>query len=92
MCSGIPRKELTSPQPPPGRVHPEDQAAVADAISRVVVGGPAKTLSYRFLHGSGTWRWLETTWSCIRTTPVGGDTEAEEPRGGAGVRAVRRHA
>jgi diguanylate cyclase (GGDEF)-like protein/PAS domain S-box-containing protein len=64
---GFTPDELTSPKPPPGRVHPEDQSIVADAISRVVIGGPATTLSYRFLHGNGTWRWLETTWSCIRT-------------------------
>jgi diguanylate cyclase (GGDEF)-like protein/PAS domain S-box-containing protein len=69
---GYSPEELTSPEPPAGRVHPEDQAIVADAISRVVIGGPAKTLSYRFLHGSGTWRWLETTWSCIRTTEATG--------------------
>jgi diguanylate cyclase (GGDEF)-like protein/PAS domain S-box-containing protein len=75
---GFSPEELTSPNPPPGRVHPEDQSIVADAISRVVAGGPAKTLSYRFLHGSGTWRWLETTWSCIRATPL-----ASEPAAGA---------
>jgi diguanylate cyclase (GGDEF)-like protein/PAS domain S-box-containing protein len=74
---GFSPEELTSPKPPPGRVHPEDQSIVADAISRVVVGGPAKTLSYRFLHGNGTWRWLETTWSCIRITPDDGEPAAD---------------
>ncbi len=64
---GFAPEELTGPGAPGGRVHPEDEAVVADAISRVVAGGPAKTLAYRFLHGNGTWRWLETTWSCIRT-------------------------
>jgi diguanylate cyclase (GGDEF)-like protein/PAS domain S-box-containing protein len=76
---GFSPEQLTSLTPPPGRVHPEDQSMVADAISRVVVGGPAKTLSYRFLHGNGTWRWLETTWSCIRTSPVdGSDADPDE--------------
>ncbi len=54
-------------------MHPEDQAVVADAISRVVVGGPPKTLSYRFLHGNGSWRWLETTWSAIPMPHRAGD-------------------
>jgi diguanylate cyclase (GGDEF)-like protein/PAS domain S-box-containing protein len=62
---GFDPAELTGPNPPGGRVHPEDEAVVADAISRVVVGGEPKTLSYRFLHGNGSWRWLETTWSAI---------------------------
>jgi diguanylate cyclase (GGDEF)-like protein/PAS domain S-box-containing protein len=70
---GFDPAELTGDDPPGGRVHPEDQAVVADAISRVVVGGPAKTLSYRFLHGNGSWRWLETTWSCIPVTPRPGE-------------------
>jgi diguanylate cyclase (GGDEF)-like protein/PAS domain S-box-containing protein len=70
--------ELTSPKPPPGRVHPEDQSLVADAISRVVIGGPAKTLSYRFLHGNGTWRWLETTWSCIRIGPEPSEPDSDD--------------
>jgi diguanylate cyclase (GGDEF)-like protein/PAS domain S-box-containing protein len=80
---GFSPEELTSSQPPAGRVHPGDQAIVADAISRVVVGGPPATLAYRFLHGSGTWRWLETTWSCIRTSEAAGIVEVlaagEEP-------------
>ncbi len=63
---GFAPEELMGPRPLPGRVHPEDKALVADTLSRVVVGGPAKTHAYRFLHGDGTWRWLETTWSCIR--------------------------
>jgi diguanylate cyclase (GGDEF)-like protein/PAS domain S-box-containing protein len=71
---GFEPDELTGSNPPGGRVHPEDQAVVADAISRVVVGGPPKTLSYRFLHGNGSWRWLETTWSAIPITPRPGDT------------------
>ncbi len=62
---GFEPADLTGPNPPGGRVHPEDEAVVADAISRVVVGGAPKTLSYRFLHGNGSWRWLETTWSAI---------------------------
>ena len=63
---GYEPEELMRIRPPAGRVHPEDEGVVADTISHVVVGGPAKTLSYRFLHGNGSWRWLETTWSCIR--------------------------
>ncbi len=72
--------ELMSVRPPAGRVHPEDQGVVADAITRVSAGGPAKTLSYRFLHGNGSWRWLETTWSCIRSD---GDAGANEVAAGA---------
>ncbi len=70
---GFDPAELTGSNPPGGRVHPEDEAVVADAISRVVVGGPPKTLSYRFLHGNGSWRWLETTWSAIPISPRAGD-------------------
>jgi diguanylate cyclase (GGDEF)-like protein/PAS domain S-box-containing protein len=70
---GFEPAELTGPNPPGGRVHPEDEAVVADAISRVVVGGPPKTLSYRFLHGNGSWRWLETTWSAIPMPRLPGD-------------------
>ena len=68
---GFDPQELTSPLAPGGRVHPEDQAVVADALSRVVAGGPPKTLAYRFLHGNGTWRWLETTWSGIQNDDTG---------------------
>jgi diguanylate cyclase (GGDEF)-like protein/PAS domain S-box-containing protein len=68
---GFEPDELTSPRAPGGRVHPEDQAVVADALSRVVAGGPAKTLSYRFLHGNGSWRWLETTWSGVQNDDTG---------------------
>jgi diguanylate cyclase (GGDEF)-like protein/PAS domain S-box-containing protein len=75
---GFEPDELTGSDPPGGRVHPEDQAVVADAISRVVVGGPPKTLSYRFLHGNGSWRWLETTWSAIPITPGPGDPPSAE--------------
>ena len=75
---GFEPEELTGPNPPGGRVHPEDQSVVADAISRVVVGGPAKTLSYRFLHGNGSWRWLETTWSAIPVAPRPGDPSGYE--------------
>ncbi len=64
--------ELMSVRPPAGRVHPEDEGVVADAITRVSAGGPAKTLSYRFLHGNGSWRWLETTWSSIRADGADG--------------------
>jgi diguanylate cyclase (GGDEF)-like protein/PAS domain S-box-containing protein len=71
---GFEPAELTGSNPPGGRVHPEDQAVVADAISRVVVGGPPKTLSYRFLHGNGSWRWLETTWSAIPIAERPGDS------------------
>jgi diguanylate cyclase (GGDEF)-like protein/PAS domain S-box-containing protein len=74
---GYEPEELMSVRPPEGRVHPEDQGVVADAITRVSAGGPAKTLSYRFLHGNGSWRWLETTWSCIRTDPTEPATEVD---------------
>ncbi len=70
---GFDPADLTGSNPPGGRVHPEDEAVVADAISRVVVGGPPKTLSYRFLHGNGSWRWLETTWSAIPIARCTGD-------------------
>ncbi len=69
---GFEPEELTSPHGPGGRVHPEDQAVVADALSRVEAGGPPKTLAYRFLHGNGDWRWLETTWSAIADDDTGG--------------------
>ncbi len=74
---GFDPEVLTGRKAPAGRVHPEEQAIVADAISRVVVGGPPKTLSYRFLHGNGTWRWLETTWSCVPTGPEADPVEYE---------------
>ena len=69
---GFEPEQLVGPTPVGGRVHPQDTAVVADAISRVVDGGPPKTLSYRFLHGSGSWRWLETTWSAIENGDPGG--------------------
>jgi diguanylate cyclase (GGDEF)-like protein/PAS domain S-box-containing protein len=74
---GFDPAELTGPNPPGGRVHPEDQSVVADAITRVVVGGAPKTLSYRFLHGNGSWRWLETTWSAIPIATHSGEPSGE---------------
>ena len=68
---GFEPDELTSPYAPGGRVHPDDQAVVADTLSRVVDGDPPKTLAYRFLHGNGDWRWLETTWSVIVNSDTG---------------------
>ncbi len=40
-------------------IHSDDRQSVADEIERAVGGGRAFHLSYRLLHRSGEWRWIE---------------------------------
>lgn len=41
------------------RLHPDDQAALADGRWRLAQSEGFATCRYRFLHGSGRWCWLE---------------------------------
>jgi diguanylate cyclase (GGDEF)-like protein/PAS domain S-box-containing protein len=43
-----------------GLVHPEDEPALRQAITKVLAEGQAASLSYRVLHKAGHYLWLET--------------------------------
>ena len=43
------------------RIHPDDRAAVVDVFRQVAVGEERlRSAEYRFRHGDGSWRWLES--------------------------------
>jgi PAS domain S-box-containing protein len=40
-------------------VHPDDRAAVTDAVVGAIASGDDYVIEFRFQHADGTWRWME---------------------------------
>ena len=40
-------------------VHPDDRAAVADAVAGAIASGGDYLVEFRFQHADGSWRWME---------------------------------
>ena len=54
------------------RVHPDDRAAVSEAVQRVAVDAQAHAeVSYRVRHQSGSWAWLHSRGRAVAHAPDG---------------------
>ncbi len=56
------------------RVHPDDLARMRSEIARIIrVDRGKATVAYRKKHGDGSWHWLESTFSNLKSEPtIGG--------------------
>lgn len=55
---------------PAERTHPDDRPAVLEALAQLIAD-PARTITmtYRFQHASGSWLWVESTFSNLLAVP-----------------------